>query len=323
VIEALAPGKVVLWGEYAVLTGAPALVMAVNRYAACRIALDGDGWTFESLGHRAPVARITGEQLRGAEPPPADSAWRTCWQVLQRLDGALPGGGTVRLDTGSFHHDGSKLGLGSSAAVCVAAYGAFSRLLGQTPNYPEAMAVHRDLQGGAGSGIDVAAAWHGGILKFQRSAAGPGTVQPWRLPAALTPTFVWTGRAARTTDHLARFRAWLDRGSLAPLRALEAAASALFDDAHPWRHLAEYVVALEALDHAAELGIYSAPHARLRALAIEAGVVYKPCGAGGGDLGAAFAPDSDAAARFARSAAADGFPLVPLETAPHGLEVTG
>ena len=28
-----APGKVVLWGEYAVLDGAPAAVMAVNRYA--------------------------------------------------------------------------------------------------------------------------------------------------------------------------------------------------------------------------------------------------------------------------------------------------
>jgi mevalonate kinase len=45
---ARAPGKVMLSGEYAVLDGAPALVMAVDRYAsatAAREALeDRDGW---------------------------------------------------------------------------------------------------------------------------------------------------------------------------------------------------------------------------------------------------------------------------------------
>jgi phosphomevalonate kinase len=324
VIEALAPGKVVLWGEYAVLTGAPALVMAVNHYAACRIAPHHAGWwSFESLGHPAPAERISREQLLSAESPPPHSAWHTCWQVLQRISGPLPVGGSVRLDTRSFHHAGSKIGLGSSAAVCVAAYGAFSRLLGQSPTYPEAMAMHRDLQGGEGSGIDVAAAWHGGMLKFQRTGSGAGTANPWHPPVDLHTTFVWTGRPARTTDHLARFRDWLERGSLAPLTALEAAASALFEAADPWRRLPEYVAALEALDEAAELGIFSPAHTRLRALAIDAGVVYKPCGAGGGDLGASFTRDPDAAERFARTAAADGFLLVPLETASHGLEVTG
>jgi phosphomevalonate kinase len=323
VIEALAPGKVVLWGEYAVLSGAPALVMAVNRYAACRIGPREAGWLFESLGHAAPAERISKARLLAVEPPHPLSAWRTCWQVLQRITGPLPEGAEVRLDTTSFHHDGSKLGLGSSAAICVASYGAISRLLGQSPNYADVMAIHRDLQGGAGSGIDVAAAWYGGMLRFQRGAAGVGKVEPWQPPCDLRATFVWTGSPARTTDHLARFRAWLDRADLAPLTALEKAASALFDGLDPWRRLPEYVAALEELDRAAELGIFSAAHARLQALAIDAGVVYKPCGAGGGDLGAAFAQDPDAAARFARSASADGFLLVPLETAPHGLAVTG
>lgn len=323
-ITASAPGKVVLWGEYAVVTGAPALVMAVNRYAACHIQPGHDDWSFEALGHAAPTERIPHARLVAADPPPPTSAWHTVWHVLHHLDcRRLPEGGKVRLDTRHFQHDGSKLGLGSSAAVCVAAYGAFSRLLGQTPDFAAASAAHRHLQGGAGSGIDVAAAWYGGTLRFQRRATEPATAEPWELPADLHLTFVWAGRPARTTDHLARFHAWLADDRPDALQALEAAARALFEDADFWGRLPEYVASLEALDLAAGLGIYSSAHARLRELAIDARVVYKPCGAGGGDLGAAFTPDPAAGARFAQLAAANGFLLVPLETAPDGLEVTG
>ena len=41
-IRARAPGKVVALGEYAVLEGAPALVLAVDRYAAATIAPSED-----------------------------------------------------------------------------------------------------------------------------------------------------------------------------------------------------------------------------------------------------------------------------------------
>jgi phosphomevalonate kinase len=325
VIEALAPGKVVLWGEYAVLTGAPALVMAVERYARCQVLEGGDHWRFQALGFSAPEARIDRAELLAPRGPPPESVWRTVWQVLRRLDcSRLPAGGRVQLDTRSFHQNGSKLGLGSSAAVCVAAYGAFCRLLGQPASHEVALAIHRDLQGGAGSGIDVAAAWYGGTLKFQR--AGPAEsarAEAWRLPPEIHPTFVWTGRSARTVDHLARFRAWLGRGDRAPLDALAAASEKLFATADPWPDLEAYVAALAALDGAADLGIFSPEHVQLRDLAIGAGVVYKPCGAGGGDLGAAFSPDAGAAQRFVRAAADHGFLLVPLETAIHGFEVTG
>ena len=326
VIDARAPGKVVLWGEYAVLTGAPALVMAVDRYARCAITTDTDDWHFEALGHPAPEEQVRRAQLLGAEPPAADSAWHTVWHALRAVDGdRLPPGGHVCLDTRSFHHDGRKLGLGSSAAVCVAVYGAFCRLLGQQPSYPTALAVHRHLQGGVGSGIDVAAAWYGGTLKFQRDQDGqPGEPGAWSLPADLYLTFVWTGRPARTVDHLARFNAWLERGGPHdPLHALTAASARLFEAKDVEASLTAYVAALQALDAAADLGIFGAAHNRLGRLAIEAGVVYKPCGAGGGDLGAAFTTDATAAQRFARSAAAHGFLPIPLEIASHGFEVTG
>ncbi|MFU8816622.1 MAG: mevalonate kinase [Pseudomonadales bacterium] len=324
-IEASAPGKVVLWGEYAVLTGAPALVMAVDRYARCQLQATADVWEFAALGFAAPAARIARQRLLAADPPPADAVWRTVWQALRAVDGAhLPQGGQVCLDTRSFHHHGSKLGLGSSAAICVAAYGALCRLLGQQPSYTGALAVHRQLQGGAGSGIDVAASWHGGTVKFLRGdATEPGPVSAWSLPAELHVTFIWTGRPASTVDHLARFRAWLERGQHAPLDALSLASQRLFETERLEAALKDYVAALQALDAAASLGIFSDAHVRLGRLAIEAGVVYKPCGAGGGDLGAAFTDDAAAAARFARMASAQQFLPIPLEIASHGFQVTG
>ena len=57
-IEYSAPGKAVVWGEYAVLEGAPALVMAVNRYATARVEPADGQWAaaapkgFESCRER-------------------------------------------------------------------------------------------------------------------------------------------------------------------------------------------------------------------------------------------------------------------------------
>ncbi len=224
-----------------------------------------------------------------------------------------------------FQQDGRKLGIGSSAALCVAAYGAVARLLGIPARFLTALDIHHRFQGGSGSGIDVAASWHGGTLRFQRCAGTrqPVTVHPWPLPDGLQPQFVFAGESASTTRHVARFQHWRDGGGHDELDALSAASAALFEPGDPLKLLASYVEALDALDRAAGLGIFSTAHRRLQHLALDAGVVYKPCGAGGGDVGAAFAPDGTAAARFARLAADNGFLPLALETAPHGIEVTG
>jgi phosphomevalonate kinase len=85
--------------------------------------------------------------------------------------------------------------------------------------------------------------------------------------------------------------------------------------------LAAYVDCLAEFDRAAALGIFGAPHRQLTRLARHAGVLYKPSGAGGGDMGVAFALDSAALATFAASARAAGFSLPAMEPDQHGIEV--
>ena len=87
------------------------------------------------------------------------------------------------------------------------------------------------------------------------------------------------------------------------------------------RQLRAYTAALRALDDVAHLGIFSAAHRLLSGLAEDHGVVYKPCGAGGGDLGMAFAIDTRALESFERAARAAGFKRLPLELDEHGITV--
>ena len=90
---ASAPGKVMLTGEYAVLDGGEAVVIAVDRRAWAT--LGGPGAPSEFLAAAAAVlAREVG----------ADAA------------AAL---GRVTVDTEALRQDGVKLGLGSSAAARV------------------------------------------------------------------------------------------------------------------------------------------------------------------------------------------------------------
>ncbi len=65
-IEASAPGKLVLSGEYAVLAGAPALVAAVDRRVTCTLSSrDQGGWRFSSIGYKDEVT-LTKEAVFGA-----------------------------------------------------------------------------------------------------------------------------------------------------------------------------------------------------------------------------------------------------------------
>jgi hypothetical protein len=66
-VQASAPGKLLLIGEYAVLDGAPALVMAVDRRVKVRLrrASSGTGWlSAAQLGFERAAMRVEGDVLR-------------------------------------------------------------------------------------------------------------------------------------------------------------------------------------------------------------------------------------------------------------------
>jgi phosphomevalonate kinase len=329
-VVASAPGKIVISGEYAVLTGAPALVGAVNRRVLCSVrdATAGD-WTFRTHGfapetHHPLIALLDGPALPRSDPA------HLCQHILRQLRlvgvtfDATP---HVRVDIDSrAGFDGNrKLGIGTSAAVCTALTAALiQRSDTRHTTFPIALAAHRAAQGGRGSGIDVAAACHGGLVQFE--AAQPPRSTRIAFPPGVTFAAIWTGTSADTREHVAQFEEWRAGGIPQPLRRLMDAAAhvadATTDSTQFMRQLRAFAAALRSLDDAAQLGIFTPSHRLLSELGDAHGVVYKPCGAGGGDLGMAFGLDASAMAAFERAASAAGFTRLPLELDEHGITVS-
>ncbi len=317
-IRASAPGKAVIWGEYAVLAGAPAMVMAVDRYASCSIEPGGDQWSITARGFEDQIHAsredIFDYQSTGSG---ALAPLKAAADVL-RLS-KLPSGATVELDSRAFYAadaPGRKLGIGSSAAICTATCAALAELAACPLSFDGALAAHRQMQQAQGSGVDVAAAYYGGTLRFADSKPTP---VEW--PDGLSYQFVWTGISATTSAHIQTFSAWRERGSTQPLDALAQCSESLFHTAD-LDGLTNYVTQLKRLDHEARLGIFTEPHKVLDRLAIERQLVYKPCGAGGGDIGIVFGQadsSQDQLDSFIQAARQSNFQPLALEIATHGI----
>lgn len=299
-IQASAPGKLFLMGEYAVLEGAPALLTAVDRRARVTLTPAEDGhWTID-----APNLGVHKQSLGvdGSLPVDADETLARHLAVydavraivVENLDAPLPTL-AVHIDTAEFAQDGYKLGLGSSAAVAAALTQA---LLAAVDIHPDletlaglAIAAHRRAQNGTGSGGDVAVSVFGGVISYTRDTAP----RPLVWPTGLTGMAVVTGEGASTPDLVGRvyqYREHDPEGFASDMSRLAELAGRVGNDlgyaSRFLRLTREYFEALIALDHHAGAGIVSARHHELSGLAASHGAVFKSSGAGGGDVGLLF-----------------------------------
>jgi phosphomevalonate kinase len=275
-LNVIAPGKLVLTGAYAVLEGAPAIVVAIDRYAVADL----------------------------------DAPDRVDVRALQ-------------------DQDGRKFGLGSSAAALVASHGAHALAGGDDLTDPrvranlfqDVRAAHARQQRG-GSGVDVAAAVHGGALHYVTD----GMDAAWRaveLPRGLVLRAFWSGTSARTSELRARVDALLARAPLALASLHRVAVDAAFavdsgDTSAFVRAAQDYGRALDALGHAADAPVVPPAFAELAALAERADAAFLPSGAGGGDVAVwlHLAPPS---AVFVERAAALGMSALSLNVDRRGV----
>lgn len=287
-IQSRAPGKLVLIGEYAVLEGAPALAMAVDRFARVELT-EGPDWIALGPSETEPTMPL----IEG---------------VLGLFDGARGGG---KIDTRDFYHpEGGKLGLGSSAAASVALAGAVARrqgdaLMGET-GWRLLTKAHTSLQEGRGSGIDLACSFLGGVVRFELSAKRPA-MDRLAWPAGLELCAVFTGESASTKTFLQRWSSWKSGERVQSGRVMEqlaqesdagVAAFARGDVAGFLGAVEAYGRRLGTLGDAIAMPIVSPVHAAVRQVASELGLVYKPSGAGGGDVGTALGTEGTDWDRF-------------------------
>jgi phosphomevalonate kinase len=306
--------------------GGRALVAAMPQRAHARyVPHAASGATRDAWRIEAPTLQLVGTLVReGASLTPDAAGMPAPLRLMAAAihahwaGGQLPPG-TLICDTSEFYRGPIKLGLGSSAAVLVAAWSA----LGAAACLPERdapctlaelRALHSAAQGGQGSGVDLAASLVGGTLTYRLEGASidapdgvdastwrpEPTPLPWRDDVHILP--IWTGEAAATGPFLAAYAALRARDP-GRHRALHAQLAALGDEGCAlWADgpgaallpLADRAMAtFRDLGAALQLPVLGARHEQAAAIVSKFGGAYKPSGAGGGDFGLAFVEPSE------------------------------
>lgn len=258
-MKVFAPGKLVLTGAYAVLGGAPAIVMATSRGAYA------DG----ARTNPAPSIEVRAALGEGVAAPHVDAA--------------------------SLFLGSRKLGLGASSAILVASLAAREAARGadlgdervRRSLFDRARAAHATAQGG-GSGVDVAASVYGGVLEYV-----PGAPEARSLPPGCLVHVFACGTSARTSelrgqvDRLASISPSRHRACMGDLEAIAHAAAAAVKAADRDGFVGAIRRAARALSRlgvAAHAPIVPEGFDALEDLANADDAAFCVAGAGGGDV---------------------------------------
>lgn len=316
-ISASAPGKLVLYGDHAVVHGYPGIVTAVDRRYHVK-AQHVDGAALQVITpvdgpHEVPFDAL-------ARTQPADVAFVVA--AIRQLNARKPLQRGLRLVTGG---PSRSLGLGSSSAITVAALAAASRLyeidLTRKELFGMARAAVLDVQG-LGSGLDVAAAVYGGTCFLERPGEIPASLSVQRLPLVIA----YSGKKVGTVNlvqSVAELRARhpdLVEAILGAIGRISIRARSCLEEGR-WRDLGALTDVNQGLLEALGVGtsqlatlVYAARSARAWGA--------KLSGAGGGDCVFAWADDA-CRADVAEGFEAAGGEVVDVAGNVPGVEVNG
>lgn len=147
-----------LMGEHAVLRGQPAIVCAINKRMKALLTPREDTAVF--------LHSALGEHETTLDELAPNESFRFVLGAIRACREGLEQGFELDIKSEMSH----QMGLGSSAAVTVATLAALAGAQGKSPD-PQCLLecgtkIIRKVQGGVGSGADVAASTYGGCLRY-------------------------------------------------------------------------------------------------------------------------------------------------------------
>ena len=314
-ISVSSPGKVVIAGEYAVLYGASALSLAIDRRARCTLTTHDKGfWRLRS----SPTfwnETVSLQELMSKSKTDALSSTLN-WFSRQK---SLPDHVSLHMDTQGFFCEHRKLGLGSSAGVLVSLYAALATLVELPINAKDVLSVYRTT-GVYGSGVDVLTSFFGGLVRVQDQT---GTSVDF--PKGIYLDIYAVGFSTQTATMVDRFRTAFDNVPVTLqqsfINAADTVSNSLTNNNNFLNALQNFVQIYRDIDSNARLAIWSTQHEEMYRLAADVGALYKPAGAGGGDIGVAVATERESLAALRLKTVELPVNLLDLQQDTHGVRI--
>lgn len=308
-IIASAPSKLILLGEWSVLRAGGAAIVAAIAHRAAVASTPAATWQVAREDHE-PRTILPAQDL--------DAAPQSL-RFLAAVAGVLSEAGSGPLCLRSVRAVPG-VGLGSSAAIVVAAVGAglSQRGLDDDPAavFPLAERAHRLAQGGKGSGCDVAAAAFGGLISFKRRPNAAPRVTTLALDALPSMRVAYSGVSASTTALIEQARQ-REQGDAANFRVILDGLDGLVDAFSLAMAPSQCLALLEEgsrllgdLNRLCGGLLEPPPVAKLLGIARDTGCAAKISGAGGGDCVLAFSDDPQRLTDLERRWLNAGFSLV-------------
>ena len=318
-IEVLIPGKIVISGEYAVLDGAHAIVSALNQRVKIKIKKSDKQHNIfltSALDSMFPFIIDDDSNIVWLDKDP-EAFGLLLEYAINIIEPEFKEKFCIDVDSSDFFRttkDGKvrKLGIGSSAAVSVGITQALSQYqtLRSSPEnlLTQANSIHQCLQSKKGSGIDVTCCFaNQGVIECTKDSVKNYNWSILNWPNGLHLKALTTSQYGSTKRLVTNYQ----RASNLYPKEFKSALDQFLDItqslSNAWKSedvdliidlLSAYDAQIKKLDKIGDIGIYTQVHADIQNIASTHNVIYKPSGAGGGDIGIAFSSSLEALSDF-------------------------
>ena len=203
------------------------------------------------------------------------------------------------IDTTDFYLQRRKIGIGSSSAISSALIKAINKYFDIKQTHEmiidSALNLHNSKQDSLGSGLDViASSLDSGLIEcdVKKARQGKWTMLEW--PSDLLIKGVITSDESNTKEMIEKYLKGHAKNKEFFLALKIDADQILKELSLSWKSkdsesilalMEQYNILMQQLDEEYHLGIYTEEHKALSNITTKLGLLYKPSGAGGGDLG--------------------------------------